>query len=48
MNLAADQVDDFINGRDQAAAKLTPTQREEVEARCKKWMEELEKRKTGP
>lgn len=47
LTLAAAQDPRCAENRDRAAAELTPAQREEVKARCRRWMEYFEKRKAN-
>jgi TPR repeat protein len=43
LNLAAGQNEEYAKHRDNAAAKLTPREIDEVQASCTKWLDEFEK-----
>lgn len=43
--LATRQIRTFFAERDEAASKLSPARQQEVHERCKKWLEDLEKRR---
>lgn len=47
LTLAASRDPKCAENRDKVAAQLTPAEREEVEARCRKWIEFFEKRKAA-